>query len=208
GSGPFRFVEWVLGDHVTVTRNDEYWDTTRIPAIDEFSYRVIAEGTSLVQSLQTGLIEFCAVEFTDAPTLEEDPNIVLDTFDTTSCNWFDMMLDPERNPLFVDREVRQALMYALDRDLIAETIYEGYAVRADGTQPVLSVAYDPDTIDTIYTYDPDRARQLLADAGWEDADGDGIVEKDGVPLRFECHYSEGAAIYNQQLPYMQQAWRD
>lgn len=208
GSGPFRFVEWVLGDHVTVTRNDEYWDTTRIPAIDEFSYRVIAEGTSLVQSLQTGLIDFCAVEFTDAPTLEEDPNIVLDTFDTTSCNWFDMMLDPERNPLFVDREVRQALMYALDRDLIAETIYEGYAIRADGTQPVLSVAYDPDTIDTIYTYDPDRARQLLADAGWEDADGDGIVEKDGVPLRFECHYSEGAAIYNQQLPYMQQAWRD
>src|SRR5690606_29907842 len=82
------------------------------------------------------------------------------------------------------------------------------AIRADGTQPVLSVAYDPDTIDTIYTYDPDRARQLLADAGWEDADGDGIVEKDGVPLRFECHYSEGAAIYNQQLPYMQQAWRD
>jgi peptide/nickel transport system substrate-binding protein len=208
GSGPFIFKEWLLGDHVTLLRNENYWDQERIPHVDEFTYRVIVEGSSLAQSLQTGTIDFCAVEFTDAPVLEEDQEIRLQTFDTTSCNWFDMMLDPDRNPLFVDRQVRQALMFALDRDMIAETIYEGYAIRADGTQPVLSVAYDPSTIETIYTFDPERARQLLAEAGWEDSDGDGIVEKDGVKLSFECHYSEGAAIYNQQLPYMQQAWRD
>jgi peptide/nickel transport system substrate-binding protein len=208
GSGPFIFKEWVLGDHVTLSRNETYWDSRRMPSIDEFTYRVITEGSSLVQALRTGDIDVCAVEFSDAPALAEEPDISLNTFDTTSCNWFDMMLDPERNPLFVDREVRQALMFALDRDMIAETIYEGYAIPAIGTQPVLSIAYDPATVDTIYTYDPERARSLLADAGWEDSDGDGVVEKDGVRLSFECHYSEGAAIYNQQLPYMQQAWRE
>lgn len=208
GSGPFRFAEWDLGDHVRLIRNDEYWDPDAIPVIDEFIYQVVAETTSLTQSLVTGNIDMCSVEFTDVATLQDNQDIHLDIYDTLGCNWFDMMLDPARNELFVDREVRQAMMYALDRDLIAETIYQGFAVRADGTLPPLSIAYDPSRIDTIYTQDQDRAKELLEEAGWVDSDGDGIVEKDGTKLSFKCHYSEGSAIYTQQLPYMQQAWRD
>lgn len=208
GSGPFRFQEWILGDHVTLVKNEEYWDQSQVPQVDEFFFQTIGESTSLQQSLITGGVDVTSVEFTDAALLEEDPNVNLTVYDTTSCNWFDMMHDPAQTELFTDVRVRQALMYALDRDLIAETIYQQFAVRADGTQPVLSIAYDPDRIETIYTYDPEQARSLLGEAGWTDSDGDGIVEKDGEAFSFECLYSEGAAIYDQQLPYMQQAWRD
>jgi peptide/nickel transport system substrate-binding protein len=111
--------------------------------------------------------------------------------------------------------VRQALLYALDRQLIADEIYLGFAEQANGTQPVLSPAYAPEEINTVYNYDPDLAQQLLADAGWEDSDGDGVLEKDlngdgsideDEVLTFEFIYTEGVAIYEQMVPYMQEAW--
>jgi peptide/nickel transport system substrate-binding protein len=91
---------------------------------------------------------------------------------------------------------------------VAESVYQGFAIQADGTQPVLSVAYAPDQVNTVYNYDPEKAMSLLEEAGWVDSDGDGIREKDGVKFSFECLYSEGVATYAQQLPYMQQVWRE
>ena len=75
--------------------------------------------------------------------------------------------------------MRQALFYALDRESIVNDILLGYAEVAQGTQPVISYAYAPDQITTNYTYDPEKAKALLAEAGWTDSDGDGIVDKDG-----------------------------
>lgn len=208
GTGPFKFVEWVPGDHVTLARNDNYWDTTGIPNIDEFIFRVLPEASAAVQALVTGEIDLLeSVPPAQAGDLSQDPNLVIASWDTFRFNWFSLNQDPALNTKFVDVQVRQAMMYALDRQLLAESVYFGYAIQADGTQPVLSFAYaPPEEINTIYNYDPDRARQLLAEAGWVDSDGDGIVEKDGQKLSFEVLFSEGVAQYEQQLPYMQQAW--
>jgi len=209
GTGPFKFVEWIPGDHVTLERNADYWDTTSIPVIDKFIYKVNPEASSNVQSLITGEIDFIeSVPPAQVEGLTSNPDLNVMPYDTLGFNWFSLNQDASKTTLFTDREVRQAMMYALDRDLMAETIYFGYAIRADGTQPVLSLAYAPDQVNTIYTYDPDKARQLLADAGWVDSDGDGIVEKDGQKLSFEIFFSEGVAQYEQQLPYMQQSWRE
>jgi peptide/nickel transport system substrate-binding protein len=191
-----------------MVRNPDYWDPNFLPNIEEFTWRVIKDSASVVASLQTGEIDMCGIPFQQAAAIEQDPALRLDAYDTTSFNWYNMMQDPSRTTLFVDPKVRQALQYGLDRDLIAETIYLGYAIRADGTQPVLSIAYAPNRINTIYNHDPEKAKALLAEAGWTDADGDGFVEKDGVKMSFECHFSEGTAIYEQQIPYMQQAWRE
>ncbi|MEJ7837392.1 MAG: ABC transporter substrate-binding protein [Thermomicrobiales bacterium] len=209
GTGPFKFVEWVPSDHVTLVRNDAYWDTTSIPVIDEFIYRIIPEASAAVQALTTGEVDFLeSIPPAQAGDLGNNPDLVIESWDTFRFNWYSLNQDPALNTKFVDVQVRQALQYALDRQLLADSVYFGYAIQADGTQPVLSFAYAPDRINTIYNYDPDTARALLEEAGWVDSDGDGIVEKDGQKLSFEVFFSEGVAQYEQQLPYMQQAWRE
>jgi peptide/nickel transport system substrate-binding protein len=106
-----------------------------------------------------------------------------------------------------DQNVRQALMYGLDREAIVNDILLGYGEVAQGTQPVVSYAYAPDQISTQFTYDPDTATALLTEAGYSDSDGDGIVEKDGEPLAFELLYAAGSPTSDQIVAYMQDAWR-
>ncbi len=209
GSGPFKFVEWVPNDHVTLERNADYWDTAWVPYVDRYIYRVIADGNAALQSLITGESDVADVPFTQGVTLKQsNPELNVIDFDTLAFNYYHCNQDPSKNTLFTDPLVRQALQYALDRQLIADTVYQGFAIQADGTQPVLSQAYAPDRTNTIYNYDPDTSRALLEQAGWVDSDGDGIVEKDGQKFSFEALYSEGVVTYEQQIPYMQQAWRE
>ena len=209
GTGPFKFVEWVAGDHVTITRNDDYWDASRTPVIDNFIYRIIPEPSSAVQALVTGEIDMFELPLAQVDQLKaSSPELNYVDFDTTSFTYYSPNLDPAKITLFEDRGVRQALMYALDRQLAAEQVLFGYGIQADGTQPVLSVAYAPDQVNTIYNYDPDKARALLEEAGWVDTDGDGVREKDGVKFSFEMQYAEGVTTYVQLVPYMQQAWLD
>jgi peptide/nickel transport system substrate-binding protein len=208
GTGPFLFKERVIGESVTLDKNPDYWDTTAVPVMDQFVFRVIAEDASALQALEKGEIDFTDVPFADAPSLEGRDDLTLLAYDTTSLNYFSLNHKNPDTPFFDEIPVRQAMMYAIDRKLLAEEVYNGYAIQADGTQPVLSVAYAPDRTNTIYNYDVDKANQLLDEAGWVDSDGDGIRDKDGVKMTFEVLYTEGVATYTQQLPFMQEAWKN
>jgi peptide/nickel transport system substrate-binding protein len=208
GSGPFKFVEWVANDHVTLERNADYWDPTGVPVIDRYIYRVVVDPNANLQSLITGESDIADVPFSQGTSLKEsNPELNVVNFDTVSMNFYHVNQDESKVTLFTDPKVRQALHYALDRQLIADSVYFGFAIQANGNQPVLSQAYAPDRTNTIYNFDPDTANALLDEAGWVDSDGDGIREKDGQKFSFEALYSEGVATYEQQIPYMQEAWR-
>lgn len=207
GTGPFKFQEWRLGESVTLVRNENYWIPDYVPVIDAFTYQVVADGNTVIASLQTGSTDLGDVGFNQANNLiESNPELQIVATESFAVNYYYLNQDPAKGTPFTDVRVRQALIYALDRDLLADSVYDGFAVRADGTQPVLSIAYDPSTVRTIYNYDPDRARELLDEAGWIDEDGDGIREKDGEKLSFELLYSEGVDTYAIQIPYQQDAW--
>ena len=210
GSGPFRFTERVEGSYVTISRNPDYWVAEQVPVIDSFTLQVTPEASANIQALTTGQADIAA----EVPPSQADllgpanPDLTITSYDTTNFNYYTCRLDDsERSPFFTEVPVRQALMYALDRDLISSSVYQGYSVPATGTQPVLSPAYAPDRINTIYTYDPDTANQLLDGAGWIPGD-DGVRAKNNVRLSFECLFSEGYAPYEQQIPAMQQYWKD
>lgn len=207
GSGAFTFTEWVADDHITVTRNQNWRAPEPTAVIDEFTIRVIPEQSTALQALTTGEIDIISIPGGQAVNFESDPALTLHTYPSSGYSMYSANMDPERSPLFTDVRVRQALMYALDRELMAEQIYAGYSEPAIGTQTPLSAAYAPDQINTVYNFDPDRARQLLDEAGWIEGD-DGIRVKDGVRFSFEALYSEGSAAYDQQMPYMQQVWQD
>ncbi|HVL25797.1 MAG TPA: ABC transporter substrate-binding protein [Thermomicrobiales bacterium] len=208
GTGPFRFAEWVIGDHVTLEKNADYWNPKWTPVIDTYTYQVIKDPASNIAALQTGSSDFIEVPFGQAKSLREsNPELQVIDYDTLDINYYVANQDPAKGLFFTDVKVRQALQYALDREVIANTVFDGFAIRADGTQPVLSIAYAPDKVRTIYTYDPDKAKSLLDEAGWVEGAG-GFREKDGQKLSFEMTYSEGYAPYEVQVPYMQQAWRE
>lgn len=210
GSGPFTFKERVVGDHVSVVKNPDYWDPDGMAVIDSFTTQIIPEISAVVQALQTGQVDLMdGVPFAQADTIKQSsPQLDIYDYPTTAFNYYTCRVDDmAKSPFFTEIPVRQAMMYALDRDLIASSVYQGYAERADGTQPKLSVAYAPDRIKTIYKQDVNKANQLLDSAGWVKG-SDGIRAKNGVRFSFECIFTEGTATYQQQLPYMQQTWKD
>ncbi|HET7602528.1 MAG TPA: ABC transporter substrate-binding protein, partial [Gemmatimonadales bacterium] len=204
GTGPFRFREWIQGDSVTLDRNDDYYG--KVPNIDTYVLRVWPDQTALVNALLNGEVDVATLEAADLGALQGNPDIAVAEYPTRSFAYYEFNLDPDVTTKWQDQRVRQALLYALDRQSIVDNILLGHAEVAQGTQPVVSYAYAPDQVETTYTYDPERATQLLAEAGWTDTDGDGIVDKDGEALSFEMLYAAGSAENDQILAYIQDAW--
>ena len=207
GTGPFKFQEWVQGDHVTVVRNDDYYDDP--PHLDAVTLQVQPNSDSAVLALQNGQID--AIEILppeQVETIRNTPGLAVEIYDFFQMTIYGFNLDAEQTTLFQDKEVRQALFYALDRDSITRNIFLGYGEPAVGTQPRLSPAYAPDRMTPQYAYDPDKARELLAAAGWTDSNGNGTVDKDGQELDFDLIYVGGETVVDQIVSYMQEAWAD
>ena len=205
GTGPFKFREWIQGDSVTLDRNDDYYG--KVPYIDSYVLRVWPDQTAMVNALLNGEIDSAELSASDIAAVEGAPGIQVVHFPTRNFSYYEFNLDPEVTTKWQDVRVRQALLYALDRESIVNDILLGYAEVAQGTQPVISYAYAPDQITTTYSYDPEMAASLLAEAGWTDSDGDGIVDKDGAPLSFEFLYNSGSPTTDQIVAYLQDAWR-
>jgi len=207
GTGPFTFKEWVQGEHVTVVRNDSYYDV--VPNIDTLTLAVQPDAEAAVLSLQSGASDIMEIiPPAQTQSVADTPGRAVEVYNFYQITVYGMNLDPERSPLFQSKEVRQALFYALDRDSITENIFFGYGQPAVGTQPELSAAYAPDRMSPAYTFDPAKATELFAQAGWTDSDGDGTLDKDGQKFQFTMLYSGGDATVDQLVAYIQGAWED
>ena len=205
GTGPFQFLELNEGEGTaTFGRNENYWD--QAPIIDEFIFLTWPDETAAVEGLRSGSIDFFEnVPPSDVEDLMAADNLDVALYDTYSFSFYFYNLDPERTPLFQEREVRQALFYGLDREAMVDNIMLGYAQVAIGTQPILSPAHDPEGITTIYNYDPELAASMLDEAGWVVGD-DGIRERDGERLSFEIMYAAGSATTDQIVVAVQDYW--
>jgi peptide/nickel transport system substrate-binding protein len=191
GTGPFRFFEHVVGDHWTYVKYDDYWAG---PAhLDEVIFRP-QQDTSLIGSLLLdGFYDASFISPTDIPLLEgSDVRVV--SGPPTALDYFPFNLNPERSPITTDVRVRQALAYGLDRQAFVDVVYEGTGEVADTIIPPVLWSCDVEGVTALYPFDPDRANQLLDEAGWVMGD-DGIREKDGerlalVQLNFATTISE------------------
>ncbi|MFN8593579.1 MAG: ABC transporter substrate-binding protein [Thermomicrobiales bacterium] len=204
GSGPFRFETWAPGERVSVVRNDAFF--AKVPTIDRFTMTVWPDQTAMVNALLNGEVDTAPLAPADVATVADTDGLRVISVPTTGFTFYLTNLDPAKTPLFTDVRVRRALLYGLDREAMARDILLGNAEVANGSQPQISYAYAPERMTTTYTYDPEKARALLAEAGWTDSDGDGVLDKDGVPFQFELIYRSGSATDDQQVAYMQDAW--
>jgi peptide/nickel transport system substrate-binding protein len=204
GTGPFIFNEWILGEQVSAVRNDNYWGGA--PYLDEYIFKPVPDTSALVAQLRTGEVDFGAVQESALREFEGVQDVRIFDYPTQSFTFYGTNLDPEKTTLFQDREVRQAMLYAIDRQALLDSIRFGYGEVAVGTMPVISWAYNPDEI-TSYDYDPEMAEQLLEEAGWT-LGPDGVRQKDGQRLSFTMYTNAGNQVREAYLTAIQQYWAD
>jgi ABC-type transport system substrate-binding protein len=174
GTGPFKFKEWVQGDHITIVRNDNYWGT---PAyLDAITFRAIPETSTRLIAFKTGDVDFLIdPPLKDVKGMMNDPQVQVKTCDSGDEKVF--YLNTSKPP-FDNKKVRQAIFYAIDRQAIIDNVYYGFGTKGQGIFPPWHWAFDPQA--NFYPYDPDKAKQMLAEAGYNDAN----------PLRFEIVTSD------------------
>lgn len=157
GTGPYRFVGWDRGDQITLEVYDGYWG--EVPEIQNVTFRFISEFGTRLSSLLAGEIDLMT------NLLPEFVNRVPQAMSVGGLELPIIILDADDGPTS-DVRVRQALNFAVDKEALAEALYAGYADVAQGQLMAPSFFGFNDDI-AGYAYDPDRARQLLAEAGAE-----------------------------------------
>jgi len=198
-SGPYILEEHQADEYTRLRANPNYYlGEPQIPAV---IVRVLPDKAIQNQALVAGEIDYAFMypdELAQLPSLEG-----LNTFSyplhntpVLALNWADPenpmpawdaegnRVDQPPHPILSDVRVRQAIAMGYDKDAILATLGEGNGVRLiSAIIPTITWAFNTEL--TPWPYDPDRARELLAEAGWTDSDGDGILDKDGQPLALE-----------------------
>jgi len=205
GTGPFTFEEWVSGEHLTLVPNEDYWRGA--PALDAFIFKVLPDDAAAVNQLKTGEIDVSGLPPSAVGEFDGSQDVAVIDYPTLDFIFYGLNLDASKTTLFQDVEVRQALMYALDREAMLDSILFGYGEVAVGTIPTMSWAYNPDGIELKYPYDPEMAKQLLDDAGWVKG-ADGVREKDGQRLAFTMYTSAGNQVRESYLTVLQEYWAE
>ncbi len=187
GTGPFKFASAQAGlTEVVLERFDDYYggapdlEPVGPACVSTAIFRVIPEASTRVAALLAGEVDIIqAVPPELVETLEQTPGIQVKTAPGTQPKWMEMNVN--KAP-FDDVLVRQALNYAVDKQLIIDEIYGGKAVALPGPLSPFNNFVNPNL--EPYPYDPETALEMLAEAGWSDSDGDGMLDKNGQPFSF------------------------
>ena len=188
GTGPFKFVSRAAQDSMVLEKFDEYWGT---PAnLDKVTLKIIENADSLMMSLQSGAIDLCShLTSTQVAQLGDDFNVAEGTMNLVQA----MYLNNAEKP-FDDVRVRQALCYAVDKQAIIDIAFDGYGSPIGSSMYPAFGKYFDDSLTNYYTKDVDKAKALLADAGYPN----GFEMTITVPSNYKPHM-DTAEVLVQQL---------
>jgi peptide/nickel transport system substrate-binding protein len=208
-NGPFKFDEWVKGDHITLVRNENYY--LGAPDVDKWVRRIYADTPSAMAAYLAGQVDIINVEREDVGTIEAEiangepfaiKPLLSDGYSYLAMNngdpynpemgWVDenenesfdegepVNMEQGKHPILSDKLVRQAIAYAIDYDDIIQQVALGQgAPLAANVIPAVSWAYNSNL--EPYALDIEKAALLLDEAGWV-LEGNGVRMKDGKPL--------------------------
>jgi peptide/nickel transport system substrate-binding protein len=162
GTGPFKVLEWIPGDHLTFVRFDQYWQPG-IPLLDRIVVRPFTDPQAMENAFRGGTIDIAhTIPNKDAARLRAAGLQLIPT--PVANEYFILTLNTQRPP-FDNPKVRQAFLYLVDRESIVKTVLGG--VGGPSVQPVApgSPGYDPE-LNARYAFNPAKAKELLASAGF------------------------------------------
>ena len=193
GTGPFEFVEYVPEDRIVIRRNPNYrwypgfYTFPTENAVQEIEFRYFRDAETRLSELEQGNVQITGGLLpTDARSLSNDPDITVIPSAIAGQPlqfYINTSLVPTDN-----LGVRQALIYAINRTSIAETVYGGFSPVAWGPLSVNSLYYNRG-VRNVYAYNLQQAQALLSQAGYGDENGDGILENNGEPLSITVIYA-------------------
>lgn len=161
GTGPYQFVEWNKGDRLVMKAYDQYFEGA--PKIKNVVFRVIPEAAARIAALESGEVDIAAtIPTSEADRLKSEQGIQVVGGPTTRVVFIG--LNAQNCPPLQDVRVRQALNYAVDRDAIIKGVLDGYATKIATIATPEYEGYDASV--TPYEYNPEKAKQLLAEAGY------------------------------------------
>jgi peptide/nickel transport system substrate-binding protein len=198
GTGPFKFQSYSPKEEMIVVTNPDYWG--KKPSINEVDYKVVPEATTRSMMLESGDTDIAQIMPADiTKSYESKPGFTVHTQPIS--RYRTIVYNCEKDP-FKDEKVRQAMNYAIDRQALVDYVLEGVGSPGAGIYP--SGFYWANTKIQPFIQNSEKATSMLAEAGWKDSNGDGILDKDGQKFSIKLvTYSERA-----ELPKMAEVIQD
>jgi peptide/nickel transport system substrate-binding protein len=180
GSGPYAYEEWKTGESVTLRRNDAFWakgkDAWNPAYADKLVYKVINDRNSAVVALKNAEIDFMEyvppTKYTEEIDTVATPHLRKYPFQTQAYSYIGFNM---ARPILSDVSVRKAIAHCVDRDALIKQLVRGLATTVNS--PIYQDRPEYDKSLPNIAYDPNTAKSLLAQAGWADANGDGVLDK-------------------------------
>ena len=181
-TGPYIATSFTAMTDVMMRANENYW--VGAPSIDTIELKIIDDQDALDMALANGEIDLIAQETANGAAKFTDTSLyTTDTVTTTRANYLNFNLKSEG---LDDEKVREAINFCIDRESFAEVVYQGFATPCYGIYPENLTFGGTDGLDiAVDSYNPEKAKELLTEAGYEDTDGDGILDKNGENLSFK-----------------------
>jgi peptide/nickel transport system substrate-binding protein len=204
GTGPFMFKEWQTGNRIILTYNPEYFEGR--PHLHGYIYRVIPDQATMFMELKAGNIDRMGlnplqyIRQTDYPKFQRLFNKY--KYVSFSYVYLGYNLEDRR---FADKRVRHALTHAIKKQEIVEGVLMGLGQEAIGPYKPGTWFFNPEV--PQFPYDPEKARALLAEAGWK-PNAEGILEKDGKPFAFTILTNQGNEIRARAAEIIQRRLKD
>lgn len=205
GTGPFKFVENIPGDHVTVARNDNYHEGKAY--LDSVIFKIVRDLNSHVAQVKTGELDMCFPTIAQLSSLQGSPNLNVIERGVPEFRFFGFNYKhPEFGKWFSQVAVRQALATAINAKGIMEQVAQGHAQLSNGPiAPAFKSWYNKDA--KIWDYNPEKAKKMLADLGFT-AGSDGTLAKDGQKFSFTFNVDQGQPERQQTSLIIQQNLKD
>lgn len=205
GTGPFVFKEWKSGEKVVLEANPHYFEGR--PYLKRVLYRIVPDQSTQFLELRSGGLDYMdltPIQYqTQTDTIAFNRRFNKYRYLAFSYTYLGYNLE---RPLFKDKRVRQALSFAINKEEIIEGVLLGLGQAATGPYKPDTWVYNRQV--QRYSYNPAKARELLADAGWRDSDGDGVLDKNGKPLKFTIITNQGNDLRIKSGEIMQQRFRE
>jgi len=184
GTGPYRFREWVAGQKIVLAANPDYFEGR--PYLDGYVMRIIPDTATMFLELRAGGIDQMGLTPLQH-TRQTENNLFRKNYRKYRYLSFSYVYMGYnlKNPLFADKRIRQAIAYAVNKEEMIRGVLLGLGQAATGPYKPGTWAYNNRV--RTYPYDPGRAKSLLAEAGWRDSDGDGILDKDGQAFKITLY---------------------